>query len=102
MTLSHNCNTAWVDANNMASEHDGLTDFGVKVVHEMNRLGMLVDLSHISAKAMSDVLDATKAPVIYSHSSSYTICPHNRNVVRAAFLGVKKANLIWNRPCKAR
>ncbi len=80
MTLTHWQNVDWCDAATEAPEHDGLTDFGEAVVGEMNRLGMMVDLSHVSAKVMSDVLEITKAPVIFSHSSAFAIDPHPRNV----------------------
>ncbi|MGD8439144.1 MAG: dipeptidase [Holophagae bacterium] len=80
MTLTHWSNTDWVDAATDAPEHDGLSPFGEIVVKEMNRLGMLVDLSHVSAAAMRDVLDVTRAPVIFSHSSAAALNPHPRNV----------------------
>ncbi|XP_002741634.1 dipeptidase 1-like [Saccoglossus kowalevskii] len=84
MTLTHNCNTPWADNNKMTrdntSEHDGLTDWGKIVVKEMNRLGMMVDLSHVSFMTMEDALDTSEAPIIFSHSGSYSICNHERNV----------------------
>jgi len=80
MTLTHNCNTDWADAASTEPEHGGLTEFGREVVREMNRLGMLVDLSHTSPETMNDVLDVTEAPVIYSHSSARAIVDHVRNV----------------------
>jgi membrane dipeptidase len=80
MTLTHWTNTDWVDAATDAPAHDGLSPFGEVVVREMNRLGMLVDLSHVSAATMSDVLDITRAPVIFSHSCAGALNPHPRNV----------------------
>lgn len=80
MTLTHSCNTDWADASTDSLEHGGLTAFGEEVVHEMNRLGMLVDLSHVSDSTMWDVLRVTWAPVIFSHSSSRHFTPHRRNV----------------------
>lgn len=83
MTLTHSCNTAWADGwkDSSGSVHNGLTEFGKLVVLEMNRLGMFVDLSHVSFKTMHDALDTVKAPVIFSHSSAYDVhCPHGRNV----------------------
>ncbi len=80
LTLTHWENTAWADAATDAPQHDGLTDFGRAVVGEMNRLGMIVDLSHVSPRTMADVLAATKAPVIFSHSGALRLNPHPRNV----------------------
>ena len=80
MTLTHWHNVDWCDAATDAPEHDGLTAFGEAVVGEMNRLGMMVDLSHVSAEVMRQVLEITKAPVIFSHSSAFALNPHPRNV----------------------
>ena len=80
MTLTHNVTLDWADAALDAPKHGGLTNFGKEVVHEMNRLGMLVDLSHVSPGTMSDALDATEAPVIFSHSASRALVDHPRNV----------------------
>jgi membrane dipeptidase len=80
MTLTHSKNTEWADSCTDEAKHNGLSDFGRQVVLEMNRLGMLVDISHVSPKTMHDVLDTTKAPVIFSHSSTRAICDHPRNV----------------------
>jgi len=80
MTLAHNRNTSWIESCTDKALPEPLTPFGEKVVWEMNRLGMLVDISHISAKAMKEVLAVTKAPVIASHSSAYAIYNHVRNV----------------------
>lgn len=80
MTLTHSQNTDWADAATDSMEHGGLTPFGEEVVREMNRLGMLVDLSHASDSTMWDVLRVTQAPVIFSHSSSRHFTPHPRNV----------------------
>jgi membrane dipeptidase len=80
MTLSHWASTAWVDAATAAPRFGGLSPFGEAVVREMNRLGMLVDLSHVSADAMRDALAVTRAPVIFSHSCARAINPHPRNV----------------------
>jgi membrane dipeptidase len=80
MTLTHNSNTPWADAATDNPKHNGLTDFGKDVVREMNRLGMLVDLSHVSEKVMMDALDVARAPVIFSHSGARGVTPHPRNV----------------------
>ena len=80
MTLTHSENVDWADSATADPKHDGLTAFGKVVVGEMNRLGMLVDLSHVSPATMHDVLDATAAPVIFSHSSARALSGHQRNV----------------------
>lgn len=80
MTLTHNFNNDWADSGRDTAKHNGLTDFGKEVVREMNRLGMMVDVSHVSDKTMSDVLDVTKSPVIASHSSARALANHPRNI----------------------
>jgi membrane dipeptidase len=80
MTLTHNANTAWADSATDEPIHGGLTDFGHEVVGEMNRIGMLVDLSHVAPSTMADALDAAAAPIIFSHSSARAICDVPRNV----------------------
>jgi len=80
MTLTHWKTTRWADAATDAPRHGGLTTFGREVVREMNRLGMLVDLSHVSPATMADALDVTEAPVVFSHSSAFAVNPHPRNV----------------------
>jgi membrane dipeptidase len=80
MTLTHNVNTSWADSQAVPPEHGGLTPFGEQVVLEMNKLGMLVDLSHTSDGTMDDALRVSQAPVIFSHSSSRAICNVPRNV----------------------
>ena len=80
MTLTHSDNVAWADSATDDPEHDGLTQFGRQVVKEMNRLGMLVDLSHVAPSTMHDAIDASAAPVIFSHSSARAITNHPRNV----------------------
>jgi membrane dipeptidase len=80
LTLTHNVTLDWADAALDSTRHNGLTEFGREVVREMNRLGMLVDLSHVSPATMSDVLDVTEAPVIFSHSAARALTDHGRNV----------------------
>ncbi|GAB0093966.1 Dipeptidase [Sergentomyia squamirostris] len=82
MTLTHSCDQPWADASPIDAtifEKRNLSDFGARVVWEMNRLGMMVDISHVSAGVMHHVLDISKAPVIFSHSSSYAMYAHHRN-----------------------
>ena len=80
MTLTHNDNNDWADSATDEPNVGGLSAFGREVVREMNRLGMLVDLSHVAATTMRAALDATAAPVIFSHSSSRAVCDHPRNI----------------------
>ncbi|XP_055754848.1 dipeptidase 1-like [Salvelinus fontinalis] len=85
LTLTHSCNTPWadnwlVDSGAKSSQHNGLSEFGKQLIFEMNRIGMWIDLAHVSEKVMNQVLDLSKAPVIFSHSSAYAVCPHKRNV----------------------
>ncbi|MEP6760086.1 MAG: dipeptidase [Sporichthyaceae bacterium] len=80
MTLTHNHNNPWADSATDEPEHDGLTAFGQEVVREMNRLGMLVDLSHVAPATMHAALRVAEAPVIFSHSSARALCDHPRNV----------------------
>lgn len=90
MTVTHSCNTPWADNWNVdepdynetadGKKLNGLTEFGKKVIMEMNRIGMLVDLSHVAKQTMIDVLEIATAPVIYSHSSAFALCNHYRNV----------------------
>jgi membrane dipeptidase len=80
MTLTHNVTTDWADAALDSAKHGGLTAFGKEVVREMNRMGMLVDLSHVSPGTMSDALDVSEAPVIFSHSGAQAVVNHKRNV----------------------
>ncbi len=80
MTITHWKSTDWADAATFDPQHGGLTPFGEEVVREMNRLGMLVDLSHVSVQTMDDALDVTAAPVIFSHSSARALNGHPRNV----------------------
>ena len=80
MTLTHGLNVSWADSATDTPAHDGLTSFGREVIREMNRLGMLVDLSHVSPATMDDVLDVAEAPVIFSHSSARALVDVPRNV----------------------
>jgi membrane dipeptidase len=89
MTLTHNKTLDWADAALDTPRHDGLTPFGERVVKEMNRLGMLVDISHVSPATMADALRVSRAPVIASHSSAFALCPSPRNVPDDILAGVK-------------
>ncbi|NEA64128.1 dipeptidase [Streptomyces sp. SID12488] len=80
LTLTHNDNVAWADSATDEPGVGGLSEFGREVVREMNRLGMLVDLSHVAATTMRHALDTSVAPVIFSHSSSRAVCDHPRNI----------------------
>jgi membrane dipeptidase len=80
MTLTHTSNTSWADSATDMPAHHGLTPFGIEIVKEMNRLGMLVDLSHVSPETMKAALAASQAPVIFSHSSARALVDHPRNV----------------------
>lgn len=80
MTLTHNDTIDWADSATDAPRHGGLADFGREVVREMNRIGMLVDLSHVADTTMRDALAVSAAPVIFSHSSARAVCDHPRNV----------------------
>jgi membrane dipeptidase len=80
LTLTHNVTLDWADAALDSARNNGLSPFGREVVHEMNRLGMLVDLSHVSPAVMSQALDVSEAPVIFSHSSARALVDHPRNV----------------------
>jgi membrane dipeptidase len=80
MTLTHWDNNDWADAATAPPAHHGLTKFGEEVIREMNRLGMLVDLSHVSEETMGKALDVSRSPVIFSHSSARALCGHPRNV----------------------
>jgi membrane dipeptidase len=80
MTLTHDENTPWADSATDVPRHGGMTPFGREVVREMNRLGMIVDLSHVAPATMHDALAVSRAPVIFSHSGARAICDHPRNV----------------------
>jgi membrane dipeptidase len=80
MTLTHGKNNDWADSATDTPAHGGLTPFGREVVREMNRLGMLVDISHVSPDVMRQVLDVSEAPVVFSHSSARALVDHPRNV----------------------
>ena len=80
LTLTHNDNVPWADSATDEPVLGGLSDFGREVVAEMNRIGMLVDLSHVSADVMRQALDVSTVPVVFSHSSARALCDHPRNV----------------------
>ena len=90
MTLTHNVTLDWADAALDTPKHHGLTPFGREVVREMNRLGMLVDLSHVSPGTMSAALDVTQAPVIFSHSGARALVDHPRNVPDSILMRIPK------------
>jgi membrane dipeptidase len=80
MTITHSLTTDWADSATDAPKHDGLSPFGFQVLAEMNRLGMIVDISHVSEATMHDVLDKGTAPVLFTHSNARAVTPHPRNV----------------------
>ena len=90
MTLTHNVTLDWADAALDSARHGGLTPFGKEVVREMNRLGMLVDLAHVSPGTMSDALTVSEAPVIFSHSGARALVDHRRNVPDSILARVPK------------
>jgi membrane dipeptidase len=92
MTLTHSETLDWADSATDVAKHHGLTEFGERVVGEMNRLGMLVDISHVSAETMRHALRVSRAPVIASHSSAFAVAPHPRNVPDDVLLLIKKNN----------
>lgn len=116
MTLCHNGTHDWCDSATDAPKHDGLSAFGKDVVRRMNRLGMVVDLAHVSHKVMHDVLDVSSVPVVWSHSNAFSLCDHPRNVpddvldrvagsgglVMATFVPdfISQASRDWHRPAK--
>ncbi|HEY5490025.1 MAG TPA: dipeptidase [Gemmatimonadaceae bacterium] len=89
MTLTHNVTLDWVDAALDKPTHGGLTPFGREVIREMNRLGMIVDLSHVSPAVMSNALDVSEAPVMFSHSSARALADHKRDVPDSILVRVK-------------
>lgn len=80
MTLTHSLTTDWADSSTDAPKHDGLSPFGFEVLAEMNKLGMIADISHVSEATMHDVLDKSTAPILFTHSNARAITPHPRNV----------------------
>jgi membrane dipeptidase len=90
MTLTHNVSHDWADAHRGEVKNNGLSDFGKEVVREMNRLGMFIDISHVSEKVMNDVLDVSTAPIMASHSSARAVNDHTRNVSDAVLKRVVK------------
>ncbi|SFJ27620.1 membrane dipeptidase [Bosea sp. OK403] len=116
MTLCHNGTHDWCDSATDAPRHNGLSAFGKEVIARMNKLGMVVDLAHVSPKVMHDTLDVTSAPVVWSHSNAFSLCDHPRNVpddvldrvagnggvVMATFVPdfISQAARDWHRPVK--
>ena len=92
MTLTHSDTLSWADAATDKPRSNGLSEFGRDVIKEMNRLGMLVDISHVSPATMNAALDVSKAPVIASHSSAYAVAPHPRNIPDDVLLRIKQNN----------
>ncbi|MFM9903413.1 MAG: dipeptidase [Pyrinomonadaceae bacterium] len=90
MTLTHNVTHDWADAHRDTPKNNGLSDFGKEVVREMNRLGMFIDISHVSEKVMNDALDVSTAPIIASHSCARALNDHTRNVSDAVLKRVAK------------
>ncbi len=90
MTLTHTNSNDWADSSGDKAKHNGLTPFGKEVVLEMNRLGMLVDVSHVSDKTFWDVMETARAPVIASHSSARALCDHPRNMTDDMLRAVQK------------
>jgi membrane dipeptidase len=86
MTITHFLTNDWADSATDAPRHDGLAPFGVAVIKEMNRLGMMIDISHVSEATMADVFDETKAPVILSHSNAQARLDHPRNISDAMLI----------------
>lgn len=89
MTLTHGSSTAWADASTDAAKHRGLSAFGLEIVREMNRLGMMVDISHVSDGVMSAVAATSEAPLFFSHSSARALADHPRNVPDSILMKVK-------------
>ena len=92
MTLTHSKGLSWADSATDVRQVGGLTEFGVEVVKEMNRIGMLVDLSHVSVSTMNQALDASSSPVIFSHSSAASVTKHPRNVSDDLLIRLKENN----------
>ena len=90
LTLTHTNHTPWADSSSLAGTHNGLTDFGRQVVREMNRLGMMVDISHVSDKTFLDALETSEAPVIASHSSSRALASAARNMTDEMLRAIAK------------
>ncbi|MGV2339412.1 MAG UNVERIFIED_CONTAM: dipeptidase [Planctomycetaceae bacterium] len=96
MTLTHSRSLAWADSATDKPKCGGLSEFGREVIREMNRLGMLVDLSHVSVDTMKQALAESKAPVIFSHSSARAICDHPRTSrMKCSRWSEKTAALFW-------
>lgn len=90
MTLTHTCHTKWADSCAKPGIHGGLSSRGIEGIREMNRLGIMIDISHVSVKTMSAVLEISKTPVIFSHSSSFSKCNNSRNVPDEILLKLKE------------